>query len=99
STIDPGIWARWQNAISCFNQSNSDYERSSYQTEWVLLCSAFERILEAKSDAEDVADKFAELFEPAKSLLVGTSKRQSARWKNSGSRMRYEWMREFYHIR
>lgn len=52
-------WVRWQNAISCFNQANTDDEKVPYQVEWVLLSSAFEHLLSAKSEAKDVASKFS----------------------------------------
>ena len=92
-------WSRWQNAISCFNQANTDNDTVRYQVEWVLLSSAFEHLLGAKTDAKDVAKKFSHLFNPASSLLIKDSKRKSERWKSFDSTLRYEWMREFYRIR
>jgi len=93
-------WSRWQNAISCFNQANTDNDTIRYQVEWVLLCSAFEHILEAKSKAEDVAKRFTDALVPSTSLLVGKAKRYSAQKKwDVNKPLRYEWMNEFYRIR
>lgn len=92
-------WSRWQNAISCFNQGNTDNDAIRHQVEWVLLCSAFEHILEAKSDYEDVAERFARALVPNVELLVQNSRRQSDRWKDKGKPLRYEWMKEFYRVR
>src|SRR5262249_4041456 len=63
-------WSRWQNAIACFNQANTDNPAFRYQVEWVLLCSAFQRILRAGSDARDVAQKFADTIVPCTTLEV-----------------------------
>lgn len=95
----PDEWARWQHAISCFNWANTDAENVSYQLEWSLLCSAFERLLNAQSDYEDVAAKFVASFSPYENLNVGTAKRKSVRWKKSSKPLRFEWMREFYRVR
>lgn len=92
-------WARWQNAISCFNQANTDGENVRYQVEWVLLCSAFQHILGAKSNANDVADKFAEAVVPSSLALAGNAKRRSDRWTDVDKPIRYEWMKEFYRVR
>jgi hypothetical protein len=92
-------WGRWQNAISCFNQANTDSDNIRHQVEWVLLCSAFEHILGAKSEAKDVAGKFAEALVPSRELLAKDAVRLSGQQKNGGKSLRYEWMREFYRIR
>jgi len=92
-------WGRWQNAISCFNQANTDSDNIRDQIEWVLLCSAFEHLLSAKSNAKDVACKFAENLTPSDELLAKNAKRLSSQQKNDGRSVRYEWMREFYRIR
>lgn len=96
---DDKEWARWQNAISCFNQANTDGENVRYQVEWVLLCSAFQHILGAKSNAEDVAKKFAEAVVPSSPVLVGNAEHRSDRWTEADKPIRYEWMKEFYRIR
>ncbi len=93
------VWIRWQNAISCFNQANTDNDAIRYQVEWVLLSSAFEHILEAKPDYSDVAQKFAEAVVPHPALLVRNAKRRSDRWSDPDKPLRYEWMKEFYRIR
>lgn len=92
-------WGRWQNAISCFNQANTDNDSIRYQAEWVLLCSAFEHLLGAKSEAKDVASKFSETMIPSEPLLACNAMRRSGKWADKGKSLRYEWMREFYRIR
>jgi hypothetical protein len=95
----PEEWTRWHNAISCFNQANTDAENVRHQVEWVLLCSAFEHLLDAGSKAIDVATRFANLLVPSESRLVRNSTRISAQWRDTGQSLRFEWMREFYRIR
>lgn len=92
-------WPHWHNAIACYNQANTDNEVASSQVEWVLLCSAFERILDAKPKAVDVAEKFAAAFVPNAQLLTQNSKRRLRSWTNNSATVRYEWMKEFYRIR
>ncbi|MEJ5377239.1 MAG: hypothetical protein WHX93_11720 [bacterium] len=92
-------WAKWQNAITCFNQANTDSDNIRYQMEWVLLCSAFEHILGARPEARDVAAKFSEAVVPTEPLLARDATRRSYRWQDNGQHLRYEWMREFYRIR
>jgi hypothetical protein len=91
-------WAKWQNALACFNQANTDSDNIRHQVEWVLLCSAFEHILEAKPNAADVATKFSDAMVPSESVLARDASR-SDRWRDNGQSLRYEWMREFYRIR
>ena len=92
-------WAKWQNALTCFNQANTDSDNIRHQVEWVLLCSAFEHILGAKSEANDVATCFSAAMVPHEPLLVGTASRRSDRWQDNEQALRHEWMREFYRIR
>ena len=92
-------WGRWQNAISCFNQANTDNTLFSHQVEWVLLCSAFEHLLGARSEAKDVASKFVDALTPTQPLLVKDAKRRSERWKEDGRPLRFQWMYEFYRVR
>lgn len=96
---DRDEWGKWQNASSCYNQANTDSENIRHQVEWVLLCSAFQRILDAKSEANDVASKFSELMVPSQPLLARNANRRSDKGSNNGQSLRYEWMREFYRIR
>ena len=96
---DNADWGRWLNAISCFNQANTDSDNIRYQVEWVLLCSAFEHLLSAKSNAKDVARKFSETLVPSKELLARDANRLSGHQKNDGESVRYKWMHEFYRIR
>jgi hypothetical protein len=96
---NPTEWSGWQNAVSCFNQANTDDDAVRYQSEWTLLAGAFERILDAKPNAEDVADKFACAVVPRTTLTVGSAKRKPVKSKDLGLPVRHEWMREFYRIR
>src|SRR3989442_384090 len=92
-------WDRWQNALSCFNQATTDSDAFRYQVEWGLLCSAFERLLDAKADYDDVAGKFAKAVVPSKPLLAQDARRRIDRWKDPGVPVRFEWLREFYRVR
>ena len=92
-------WVRWQNALACYNQANTDNEAVRHRVEWVLLCSAFEHILEARSDAKDVAKQFAKVFVAREPIQIQNAKRRSSSWTNPEEHLRYEWMREFYRIR
>lgn len=99
NVAEPEVWARWQNAIACYNQANTDNETVRHQVEWVLMCSAFEHILDARSEAKDVARRFADTFVPRQPLQTKDAKRRSATWTNPEEHLRFEWMREFYRIR
>ena len=92
-------WGRWQHALSCFNQGNTDSDVFRYQMEWGLLASAFERLLDAAPHADDVADKFAKAMVPSRSLLARDAQRRSDRWKDPAASVRLEWLREFYRVR
>ncbi len=91
-------WPRWQNAISCFNWANTDSETASAQMEGVLMSSAFERILDAKPKAKEVAGKFARAIAPSSEILVRNAKRRGNQWEEETS-LRYQWIREFYGLR
>ncbi|KKM71061.1 hypothetical protein LCGC14_1434470 [marine sediment metagenome] len=92
-------WGRWQNALSSFNQANTDSSTVQHQVEWVQLCSAFEHLLGAKSDAKDVAGRFTAAFQPVQDMLVSDATRRSPRSQDETKPLRFEWMREFYRIR
>jgi hypothetical protein len=92
-------WGRWQHALSCFNQANTDGDTFRHQIEWGLMCSAFEQLLNADSKAEDVADKFAKALVPSRPLLASDAQRRLERWKDAGAPVRYEWLKEFYRVR
>lgn len=92
-------WGRWQSSISCFNQANTDNDSIRQQVEWVLLCGAFEHILEAEPKAKDVAERFAANFAPSKPLLARDSRRKTEKWAEPDRPVCYEWMKEFYRIR
>ncbi|MEW6360318.1 MAG: hypothetical protein AB1696_28550 [Planctomycetota bacterium] len=96
---DPnGDWPRWRNAISCFNQANTDNDAVRQQVEWVLLCCAFQTVLGAKSKDKDVASKFEQAMLPTTSLQMGSAARKPASARKNSS-IRYEWMKEFYRVR
>jgi hypothetical protein len=67
--------------------------------EWVLLCSAFEHLLDAKSKAKDVACKFTVAFQPSQDVLAQDANRRSDRWKDLTKSLRFEWLQEFYRVR
>lgn len=89
-------WTNWINAIFCFNQANTDSDNFLYQVEFVLMCSAFEKLLGAESDYRDVADKFSKTIMPNNPLQACDANR---RLDKSKQPLRYEWMKEFYRIR
>ena len=91
-------WAKWQNAITCFNEANTDNDNIRYQVEWTLLCSAFQHLLGANSNAKDVATRFSDAMVPNKSVLVHDACRKLDTWC-ANKPLRYEWMLEFYKIR
>jgi hypothetical protein len=99
ANLQSSNWGRWQNAISCFNQANTDSDNVRYQMEWVLLCSAFEHIMESKPMAKAAADKFVDVLTPSSQLLVKDSTRLSNKQEKTSRSIRYEWMKEFYRIR
>jgi hypothetical protein len=99
SQLRPCDWARWQNAITCFNHANTDSVVVQHQVEWVLLCSAFEHLTRARSNAKDVARKFSDAVKPSSELLASQATRRSCVWTDAKASLRYEWMREFYRIR
>jgi hypothetical protein len=77
-------WWVWAESIYSFNLANTDREGMGDHMEWVLMCSAIERLLKARSSASDVAARVAgALF----------SRDPSA------SRIVCEWAEEFYRLR
>lgn len=96
---DDNEWARWQNALTCFNHANTDSDNIRHQVEWVLLSGAFEHILGARAEAKDVATEFVKAVTPGEPLLARNASRRSNQWQDNGQGLRYEWMREFYRIR
>lgn len=94
-------WPRWQNAISCYNQANTDNPTTGYHVEWVLHASAFERLLDATSYPlyEDVAGKFYEAFVPNDPIKAKDAKQKSTGWDDLDTDLRFEWMKEFYRVR
>jgi hypothetical protein len=92
-------WGRWQNAISCFNQANTDGQGTSPQLESVLMCSAFERLLDAAPKDKDVAKLLSGALIPSKTIPASESSRRVSRQADKNNSLRYEWMREFYTVR
>jgi hypothetical protein len=97
--VDAREWTRWRNAIWSFNRANTDGDTVRWQTEWVLMAGAFQEILDARSDAEDVAERFARSLVPLAELEAAGTLRSAAGTFAAGRSLRYEWMREFYGTR
>lgn len=95
----PAEWVRWQNAISYFNQANTDSNSIRPQVESVLMVGAFQEVLNVGHEAKEVARRFSEVLAPKTSLPTSQSQRASKRWPSSQEPLRYDWMREFHFIR
>jgi hypothetical protein len=91
--------SRLQSAISCYNHANTDNPVYPYQVEWVLLASAFEQLLGARSSAADVARLFDETLLPHEPISASAARRALATWEARCHSLRYEWMHEFYRLR
>lgn len=90
---------KYQEAIFAYNRANSDNEQVMEQTELVLLSGAFERILECKSDAKDLSDKFYNLLQNfPENKKVSDSGRNLVKPKNNES-IRKAWAYDFYQVR
>ena len=92
-------WSRWQNAISCFNQANTDSEGIQIQTEWVLLCGAIQHLLGAGSKDKMVAAAFETVVVPPQDILIQDSSKRLPSWPDGTKSLRYAWMKEFYGVR
>jgi len=92
-------WGRWQSAISCFNQANTDSESVRLQTEWVLLCGAIQHLLRAGSKDKVTAEAFEGTIIPDREILVRDAGRRLASWREIDKSLRYAWMKEFYGLR
>ena len=98
--VQDGEWARWRDAIACFDQANTDAQNFRWQVEWILLCSAFQRILGADSKSISVAEKFAKALVPSSTVPIGKARRKSScLQKLNPHPLRYGWMEEFYRLR
>lgn len=96
----PKEWDQWLAALECFNWANTDRTLLPYAVEWVLMCGAFEKILDASPSAENVAEKFTEILQPLSEILASNSNRSSDKFvKEKNLPLRQEWMREFYRLR
>jgi hypothetical protein len=87
SGADSERWTAWQEAIFCFNQANTDNENMNEHLEWVLMSSALERILGAKSNSDAVAQRFVEAIIPRRPQL------------NFDLPILQDWVHEFYRLR
>ena len=75
-------WEDWYDGIENFNQANSDNPAVRWQTEWVLMCSAFRRVLlEKQYKAAAVARAFATAFMPPDPFLSKIGNRESDLYK------------------
>lgn len=92
-------WGRWQSAISCFNQANTDSESVRPQTEWVLLCGAIQHLLRAGSKDKATAEALEAAITPDRGILVRDARRRLASWRETDKSLRYAWMKEFYGLR
>jgi hypothetical protein len=76
-------WEDWSDGIDNFNQANSDNPAVRWQTEWVLMCSAFRRVLLTdEHKAKQVAQAFGVNFVPTDTLLskVGNCEPLLQKW-------------------
>ncbi|MGH7780833.1 MAG: hypothetical protein ACREQR_13510 [Candidatus Binataceae bacterium] len=87
TSSDSERWTAWQEAIYCFNQSNTDNERMSGHLEWVLMSSALERLLRAPGNADAVTKRFIEAIVPEQPRLY------------FDLTLLRDWVREFYRLR
>lgn len=70
-----GEWQKWREAIVTFNRANSDGQDISWRVDWVLRCSAFQRILgkptKALQEKKQTVEEFRKhISEPAKRLCM-----------------------------
>ncbi len=82
-----GDWAIWAESIYSFNLANTDQESFGRDLEWVLMCSAMQRLLGARSSAADTASKLAAALTSDGSL--GPSASETVQ----------DWAKEFYRLR
>ncbi len=80
-------WAVWAESIYSFNLANTDSEGMSGHVEWVLIASAIERLLRARSSADDVANKTVAALSSGNGL------------DPSASELVRDWASEFYRLR
>jgi len=80
-------WGAWSESIYSFNLANTDGERIGRHMEWVLMVSAIERLLRARSSAADVANKVtAALF--SNKVPDHSASELVSRWANEFYRLR-----------
>jgi hypothetical protein len=92
-------WAKWADAIACFNQANTDNDSVRHAVEWILLASAFERFLGVQADGARLAVEFCAALVPAREIAASSAARCSPDGRSRNNSLRHEWMREFYERR
>lgn len=96
-------WARWQNAITCFNSANTDSDNIRPQVEWILFVGAFQQLLSSQKKVEYRPEIVASRFDSAmaRSEVISATEccRPGATFNTSSKSLRYEWMREFCRLR
>lgn len=93
-------WMRWQNAIDCFNFANSDDSGVPLHVEWIMVASAFQRLTDARSDADAIASAFESAIQPEQAILAGSAAVRPPINSNAAARsLRSVWAREFYELR
>ncbi len=81
-------WDIWQDGIIFFNQANTDAENVRWQVEWVLMCGAFQRLLQTGHNEENTAKAFAD------ALPLGNGPTQSV-----DRTLVTDWLIEFQRLR
>ncbi len=93
---------RLYEAVAGFNGANTDREEIPDKLELVMLCGAFERLLNCKSGTgKELAQRFASAFVPPNALLLGECERLKAinQPDEGDSSVRELWMRKMFALR
>ncbi|MBY0270784.1 MAG: hypothetical protein K2X06_13005, partial [Burkholderiales bacterium] len=96
-------WEGLFGGISAFNLANTDSDEVRENVEAILLSSSIEQILDASSNADDIAQKFGNALVPASSMPA-TAKAAIKRAQGNGrfkkaKSLREAWIRDFYALR
>ncbi|RIK05405.1 MAG: hypothetical protein DCC49_12460 [Acidobacteria bacterium] len=95
----PEPYRRWHDAILGFNAANTDSDDIGPEAEWVLMAGSFQRLLEAQSKADDLADAFDRALTPAENVACAQSARRPNCKGDDSRNLRWAWMHEFYRLR
>jgi len=89
-------WAKWQSSVACFNWGNTDSETVRWQTEWVLMCGAFQRLL-GEWRAARLEKRFLAAFQPEQVIPWGAAPRSAdhIRTQKDEMEVRGYWIEEF----